>query len=60
MPVPPEPLPHAAFPVHEDGPSTEEFEAELRVIVSRGCQEQVPAQLRARIARLIDHERGVL
>jgi mycothiol system anti-sigma-R factor len=33
-----------------------EFEAELRVIVSRGCREPVPDQLRERIARLIHHE----
>lgn len=34
-----------------------EFEAELRLLVSRGCREQVPEELRQRIARLIDHER---
>jgi mycothiol system anti-sigma-R factor len=33
-----------------------EFEAELRVLVSRHCQEQVPPELRLRIAKLIDHE----
>jgi mycothiol system anti-sigma-R factor len=33
-----------------------EFEAELRVIVSRGCREPVPDQLRERIAQLIHHE----
>jgi mycothiol system anti-sigma-R factor len=35
-----------------------EFEAELRVLVSRGCREQVPEQLRLRIAALIDHDEG--
>jgi mycothiol system anti-sigma-R factor len=33
------------------------FEAELRLLVSRGCQESVPDSLRQRIAMLIEHER---
>jgi mycothiol system anti-sigma-R factor len=33
-----------------------EFEVELRQVVSRGCREQVPDELRLRIARLIGHE----
>ncbi len=35
-----------------------EFEAELRMLVSRGCREQVPDELRTRIARLIGHEQA--
>jgi mycothiol system anti-sigma-R factor len=43
----------------ECGPCIEafEFELELRTLVSRGCREQVPEELRMRIAGLIDHER---
>jgi mycothiol system anti-sigma-R factor len=33
-----------------------EFEAELRRVVARGCQEAVPEELRVRIALLIAHE----
>jgi mycothiol system anti-sigma-R factor len=33
-----------------------EFEAELRLAVSRGCREQVPDELRTRIARLLNVE----
>ena len=36
------------------------FEAELRMVVARGCQEPVPESLRIRIAALIDHERRLL
>ena len=32
------------------------FEAELRLLVSRHCREQVPEELRIRIAKLIAHE----
>jgi len=33
-----------------------EFEAELRLAVSRGCREQVPEQLRVRIAQALSIE----
>lgn len=33
-----------------------EFEAELRIAVSRGCREQVPAELMARVAIAISQE----
>jgi mycothiol system anti-sigma-R factor len=33
-----------------------DFEAELRMVVARKCTEQVPQQLRDRIAQAIDHE----
>jgi mycothiol system anti-sigma-R factor len=36
-----------------------EFEAELRIVVSKGCREQVPESLRMRIAALLDQERGL-
>ncbi len=34
-----------------------DFEAELRTVVARRCQDQVPDELRRRIADLIQHER---
>jgi len=33
-----------------------DFEAELRIVVARKCTEQVPQQLRDRIADAINHE----
>jgi len=33
-----------------------EFEAELRILISRHCREQVPDDLRLRIAEALDHE----
>jgi mycothiol system anti-sigma-R factor len=35
-----------------------EFEAELRVLVSRGCREVVPEELRRRVAAILAHEAG--
>ena len=37
-----------------------EFEAELRVVISRGCQEVVPVDLRQRIAAILAQEAGLL
>ena len=33
-----------------------EFEAELRLAISRGCRDTVPPDLIARVAQAIDHE----
>ncbi|MGH9187185.1 MAG: mycothiol system anti-sigma-R factor [Acidimicrobiales bacterium] len=35
---------------------TFDFEAELREVIARKCQDKVPETLRRRIANLIDHE----
>ena len=33
-----------------------DFEAELRIVIAKKCCEQVPDELKARIAAAIDHE----
>lgn len=51
-----------AISAHLDGchPCLEafDFEAELRIVVARHCREQVPEQLRERVARLIAEGAG--
>ena len=36
------------------------FEAELRVVIARGCQERVPETLRVRIATLIEEQQRLI